>query len=147
VDVVSLDWKWLFIYPDLGIAAVNQLAAGGNADSLSPDGGDSHEFVFRAAARQPIYTMAGMTTHLNLMALRQANFPASPRISRRWICRNAVHVDAMPPNDFDGWVTKAKASAVVLDDEGYAALAKRALQSRPRPSGRSIPNFSSAYST
>ena len=54
VEVVALDWKWLFIYPDQGIAAVNQLVVPvGNPGRFPAHLGDGDEFVLRAAARQP----------------------------------------------------------------------------------------------
>ena len=53
VQVVSLDWKWLFIYPDQGIASVNELVVpAADANSLRLDVGERHERIFRAAARQ-----------------------------------------------------------------------------------------------
>ena len=51
---MALDWKWLFIYPDQGIAAVNQLVIpAGTPIAVSAHLGDGDEFVLRAAARQP----------------------------------------------------------------------------------------------
>ena len=52
VQVVSLDWKWLFIYPDLGVASVNRLVVpGGHAAAPAPDLGHRDEQLLRAAAR------------------------------------------------------------------------------------------------
>ena len=133
VDVVSLDWKWLFIYPDLGIAAVNQLAAPvGTPIHFRLTSATVMNSFFVPQLGSQIYTMAGMTTHLNLMAATPGEFPGfSANFSGDGFAEMRFTVDAMPPNDFDGWVTKAKASAVVLDDEGYAALAKPSIAVPP----------------
>ncbi len=54
IQVVSLDWKWLFIYPDQGVASVNQLVVpAGDAAQLPHHLGDGDEQLLRAAARQP----------------------------------------------------------------------------------------------
>ena len=72
-----------------------------------------------------IYTMAGMTTHLNLMADKAGEFPGfSANFSGDGFAGMRFTVTAMPAGDFDGWVAKARSSGEALDDAGYAALAK-----------------------
>src|SRR6202167_4007657 len=69
IQVVSLDWKWLFIYPDLGIASVNQLTipvATPVSFELTSSGVMNSFFVPQLGSQ--IYTMAGMATHLNVQA-------------------------------------------------------------------------------
>ena len=69
--------------------------------------------------------MAGMTTHLNLMADNPGEFPGfSANFSGDGFAGMRFTVTAMPAGDFDGWVAKARASGRALDDAGYAALAK-----------------------
>src|SRR5438270_3305695 len=69
VEVVSLDWKWLFIYPDQGIATVNQLVvpAGTPVNFRLTSATVMNSFFIPQLGSQ-IYTMGGMTTHLNLLA-------------------------------------------------------------------------------
>ena len=69
VDVVALDWKWLFIYPDQRIAAVNQLVipVGTPIDFRLTSATVMNSFFIPQLGSQ-IYTMGGMTTHLNLLA-------------------------------------------------------------------------------
>ncbi|MBV9533158.1 MAG: cytochrome ubiquinol oxidase subunit II, partial [Bradyrhizobium sp.] len=69
VQVVSLDWKWLFIYPEQGVASVNQLTIPvGSPVSLElTSSGVMNSFFVPQLAGQ-IYTMAGMVTRLNLQA-------------------------------------------------------------------------------
>src|SRR5262249_55578023 len=75
VEVVSLDWKWLFIYPDGGIATVNQLAvrAGTPVRSRLPSPTVWNSF-FAPQRGTMIYPMPRMTTRLNLQADRQGVF-------------------------------------------------------------------------
>ena len=69
VDVVSLDWKWLFIYPDQGIAAVNQLTIPVETPiSFRLTSATVMNSFFVPQLGSQIYTMGGMTTHLNLLA-------------------------------------------------------------------------------
>jgi cytochrome o ubiquinol oxidase subunit 2 len=76
VQVVSLDWKWLFIYPDKGIATVNQLTipVGTPVDFELTSSGVMNSFFVPQLGSQ-IYTMAGMVTRLHL----QADHPGSYR--------------------------------------------------------------------
>ena len=73
VEVVSLDWKWLFIYPNEGVAAVNQLVVpvGTPVHFRLTSAGVMNSFFVPQLGSQ-IYTMAGMTTQLNLEADRPA---------------------------------------------------------------------------
>ena len=96
-----------------------------------------------------IYTMAGMTTHLNLMADKAGEFPGfSANFSGDGFSGMRFTVTAMPAGEFDGWVAKARTHGEALDDAGYAALAKPMQATfRPRPSMRSTRGCSSALST
>ena len=69
VQVVSLDWKWLFIYPELGVASVNQLTipVGTPVSFELTSSGVMNSFFVPQLGSQ-IYTMAGMTSELNLLA-------------------------------------------------------------------------------
>src|SRR5437763_7840415 len=76
VDVVALDWKWLFIYRDQGIAAVNQLVVpvGTPVDFRLTSATVMNSFFVPQLGSQ-IYTMGGMTTHLNLLATKTGEYP------------------------------------------------------------------------
>src|SRR5580693_2662299 len=76
VDVVALDWKWLFIYPDQGVAAVNQLVipAGTPVEFRLTSATVMNSFFVPQLGSQ-IYTMGGMTTHLNLLADKPGEYP------------------------------------------------------------------------
>jgi cytochrome o ubiquinol oxidase subunit 2 len=75
IEVVSLDWKWLFIYPKDGIAAVNQLIVPVAAPLhfRLTSSGAMNSFFVPQLGRQ-IYTMAGMTSQLNLQADKPGSY-------------------------------------------------------------------------
>jgi len=126
VDVVSLDWKWLFIYPDQGVAAVNQLVLPvGTPVSFRLTSATVMNSFFVPQLGSQIYTMAGMTTHLNVMADKAGEFPGfSANFSGDGFAGMRFTVTAMPAGEFGDWVANARASGRALDDAGYAALAK-----------------------
>ena len=76
VDVAALDWKWLFIYPEQGIAALNQLVipAGTPVSFRLTSANVINSFLVPQLGSQ-IYTMPGMTTHLNLLADKPGEYP------------------------------------------------------------------------
>jgi cytochrome o ubiquinol oxidase subunit II len=125
VDVVALDWKWLFIYPDQGVAAVNQLVipAGTPVEFRLTSATVMNSFFVPQLGSQ-IYAMGGMTTHLNLLAENPGDFPGfSANFSGdgfSWM-RFVVKVRA---GDFNAWLEQARGAGSALDDAGYAELAK-----------------------
>jgi len=126
VDVVSLDWKWLFIYPDQGIAAVNQLTipVGTPVDFHLTSATVMNSFFVPQLGSQ-IYTMAGMMTHLNLLADKAGNYPGlSTNFSGDGFAEMRFITSAVPPGDFDAWVAKVRGAGNALDDPGYAELIK-----------------------
>jgi len=126
VDVVSLDWKWLFIYPDQGIAAVNQLVVpAGTPVSFHLTSATVMNSFFVPQLGSQIYTMPGMTTHLNLLADQPGAYSGiSANFSGDGFSRMRFVVTAVAAADFDGWVAKARASGSSLDDTAFAALTK-----------------------
>jgi cytochrome o ubiquinol oxidase subunit 2 len=126
VDVVALDWKWLFIYPDQGVAAVNQLVvpAGTPVDFRLTSATVMNSFFVPQLGSQ-IYTMGGMTTHLNLLAAEPGEYPGfSANFSGDGFAEMRFIAKAVPAGDFDAWVTQARGIGSALDDAAYAALAK-----------------------
>ena len=72
-----------------------------------------------------IYTMPGMTTHLNLLADKPGDYPGlSANFSGDGFSDMRFTVTAVPAGDFDGWVAKVRGSGSALDDPGYAELTK-----------------------
>jgi cytochrome o ubiquinol oxidase subunit 2 len=126
VQVVSLDWKWLFIYPDLGIASVNHLVVPvGTPISFELTSAGVMNSFFVPQLGSQIYTMAGMTTHLQLQADNAGSYPGfSAQFSGDGFADMVFKTDAVPGPDFSRWVETARASGPVLDAQAYADLVK-----------------------
>ena len=126
VDVVALDWKWLFIYPDQGIAAVNQLVVpAGTPVQFRLTSATVMNSFFVPQLGSQIYTMAGMATHLNLLADKPGQYPGiSANYSGDGFADMRFTVNAVLPGDFDKWIAQAHGAGSSLDAAGYAALAK-----------------------
>jgi len=126
VQVVSLDWKWLFIYPDLGIASVNHLAipAGTPVSFELTSAGVMNSFFVPQLGSQ-IYTMSGMATRLHLQADHPGSYPGmSAQFSGDGFADMRFTVEAVPAQQFDQWVTAARNSGPALDAQAYAELAR-----------------------
>ena len=126
VDVVSLDWKWLFIYPDQGVAAVNQLVVpAGTPINFTLTSATVMNSFFVPQLGSQIYTMGGMTTHLNLLADRPGEYPGfSANYSGAGFAEMRFVAKVVPEADFSTWVTQVRGARPPLDEAGYAALAK-----------------------
>src|ERR1700683_3040643 len=102
IQVVSLDWKWLFIYPELGIASVNQLTIPVDTPvsfELTSSGVMNSFFVPQLGSQ--IYTMAGMATHLQLQADDPGKYPGlSAQFSGDGFADMRFTVDAVPAEEF-----------------------------------------------
>jgi cytochrome o ubiquinol oxidase subunit 2 len=126
VQVASLDWKWLFIYPDEGVASVNQLTipVGTPVSFELTSPGVMNSFLVPQLAGQ-IYTMAGMVTRLNM----RADYPGTYRgisanFSGEGFADMHFDVDAVPPEHFARWVASTRSVGPVLDAQAYADLVK-----------------------
>ncbi|MDX2346139.1 MAG: ubiquinol oxidase subunit II [Legionella sp.] len=113
VEVVSMDWKWLFIYPDYQIATVNYLKipAGTPIDFKITAASPMNSFIIPQLGGQ-IYAMTGMTTQLHLMA----NAPGTYRglaTNYTGIGFSGMHfdTDSTTPEQFADWVKTVKAAS------------------------------------
>jgi cytochrome o ubiquinol oxidase subunit 2 len=126
IQVVSLDWKWLFIYPDQGVASVNRLTipvATPISFQLTSSGVMNSFFVPQLGSQ--IYTMAGMATRLHLQADHIGTYPGlSANYSGSGFAGMRFNVDAVPAENFAKWVDAARSAGPVLDAQTYADLAK-----------------------
>lgn len=126
IEAVSLDWKWLFIYPDQNVAAVNELAFPEKTPlnfRITSDSVMNAFFIPQMGTM--IYSMAGMETKLHLIANEQGTFRGlSSHYSGAGF--SGMHFNAIATDQagFDAWVAKAKASGKALDETSYAELAK-----------------------
>jgi cytochrome o ubiquinol oxidase subunit II len=126
VEVVALDWKWLFIYPELGIATVNELAAPVNMpiDFRITSTTVMNSFFIPALAGQ-IYAMPGMQTRLHAVMNRPGEYTGfSANYSGAGFSNMRFKFHGMPSADFDRWVASAKAGNAPLSREAYLQLEK-----------------------
>ncbi len=133
VQVVSLDWKWLFIYPDQRVASVNRLVipAGAPVHFLLTSASVMNAF-FVPRLGSMIYAMNGMTSELNL----QANTPGAFRgLSSHYSGDgfSDMHFEALAVSDekFGEWIEAARKDGPVLNAASYAELAKQNVAPRP----------------
>jgi cytochrome o ubiquinol oxidase subunit 2 len=126
VQVISLDWKWLFIYPDQGIASVNKLVipVGTPVSFELTSSGVMNSFFVPQLSGQ-IYTMAGMTTRLHFQADHAETYRGlSSQYSGAGFADMRFTVDAVPAEQFTQWVDATRNAGPVLDTRTYADLAK-----------------------
>ena len=126
VQVVSLDWKWLFIYPEQGIASVNHLTVPvGTPISFELTSSSVMNSFFVPQLGSQIYTMSGMATHLQLQADHPGTYPGlSANFSGDGFADMHFTVDAVPAEQFAQWVSAARNGGPMLDAAAYADLAK-----------------------
>src|SRR4029077_10689932 len=143
VDVVSLDWKWVFIYPDQGIAAFNLLVIPtGTPVNFRLTSATVINSFFVPQLGSQIYTMAGMTTHLNLLADKPGEYPGiSANYSGDGFADMRFAVHAVPAGDFPSWVAQTRGAGPALDAAGYAALAKPSKAVPPTTDGAVEPDL------
>ena len=127
VQVVSLDWKWLFIYPDQSVASVNRLVVpAGMPFHLRLTSASVFNVFFVPRLGSEIYTMYGMRTQLNLEAGRPGvYFGLSAHFSGDGFPGMAFDVDAVPPAQFSRWLARTQASGPKLDESAYRKLLKQ----------------------
>jgi cytochrome o ubiquinol oxidase subunit II len=126
IQVVSLDWKWLFIYPEQQMATVNQVTipVGTPISFELTSSGVMNSFFVPQLGGQ-IYTMAGMVTRLNLQADHTGRFRGmSANYSGAGFSDMNFTVSAVPAEKFAQWVAATRITGPVLDAQSYAELAK-----------------------
>src|SRR5829696_875981 len=133
VQVVSLDWKWLFIYPRQGVASVNQLVVpAGVPLHFSLTSGSVMNAFFIPQLGSMIYAMNGMRTQLNLQADAAGTFRGlSSHYSGDGFSDMHFEVQAVPPERFAEWIEATRKAGPTLDAESYAALARQSVNTTP----------------
>ncbi len=126
VQVVAQDWKWLFLYPEQGIAAVNQLAFPSERSlSLRITSDTVMNSLLIPALGGQIYAMAGMESRLHLLADAPGTFRGrNMQYSGSGFSNQYFDAHAMSNEDFEAWVAKARQSEDRLDAATYEELAK-----------------------
>ncbi|WP_311947001.1 hypothetical protein [Halomonas piscis] len=127
IQVVGLNWKWLFIYPEQGVASVGEMAIPTERPvtlSLTTDT-VMQSFMVPALAGQ-IYAMAGMQTQLNFIADRPGTTRGqNTQFSGPGFSEQFFTVRALSEADWHSWVDSAQAAPLSLNRRSYATLAER----------------------
>lgn len=146
VQVVSLDWKWLFIYPEQHIATLNQLVipTGTPVDFSLTSSSVWNSFSISQLGSM-IYTMKGMTSRLNLQADREGTFHGlSTHFSGDGFPDMHFDTRAVSPEAFQAWVAAAQGGGQAtgdgqsrdggqtLDDRLYRDLTRQSVAEAPR---------------
>lgn len=133
VQVVGLDWKWLFIYPEQDIATVNELVFPARRPlhlSLTTD--SVMQSFFIPALGSQIYAMAGMNTQLHLQADSVGNFTGeNTQYNGSGFHKQKFIARSVPSADFDAWVKRTRRSASTLDNDVYGTLETKSLIEEP----------------
>ena len=126
VEVIALDWKWLFVYPDQGIAVVNELAAPVDVPIHFKITASSvmNSFFVPALAGQ-ISAMPGMQTQLHAVINRAGVYEGfSANYSGEGFSGMHFKFRGVSATDFERWVQEAKAGGSELSRETYLKLEK-----------------------
>ena len=126
VQVVALDWKWLFIYPDLGVATINELALPVDVPvRFSITSTDQFNTFYAPTLAGMIYAMPAMRSELNAVLNKAGDsWGYYGNYTGRGYSDMRFKLRGVSPVDFDRWVAGVKGSGVSLTTANYIALAK-----------------------
>jgi cytochrome o ubiquinol oxidase subunit 2 len=127
VQVVGLDWKWLFIYPDLKIATVGELVVPVHTPvSMILTSDTVMQSFWIAALAGQIYVMPGMTTRLNFIATKNGKTQGeNTQYTGKGFTEQKFDVLIKSEEDFQAWVAQVRARGIELDAQTYNRLAER----------------------
>ncbi|WP_374439883.1 ubiquinol oxidase subunit II [Pseudomonas panipatensis] len=126
IQAVSLDWKWLFIYPEQGIATVNEIAfPKGTPVNFQITSDSVMNSFFIPQLGSQVYAMAGMQTKLHLIANEEGVFDGiSANYSGGGFSGMKFKAIATSEQGFQDWVAKVKAAPGTLQLDSYPELVK-----------------------
>jgi cytochrome o ubiquinol oxidase subunit 2 len=133
IQVIALQWKWLFIYPEEDIASVNYLQIPENTPvnfDITADAPMNSFWIPKLGGQ--VYAMAGMQTELHLLADKPGDYPgSSANMSGDGFAGMKFTARASSEADFEKWVGSVKSSSRMLDHHGYKELAKPSKDNEP----------------
>jgi len=143
IQVISLDWKWLFIYPQEGVASVNQLVVpAGVPLRFSLTSASVWNVFFVPQLGSMIYAMNGMRTQMNLQADEVGTFRGlSAHFSGDGFSDMHFAVRAVTGDEFAAWVKATRGVGPTLDGATYTALAKQSANLPPSTFGAVTPEL------
>lgn len=143
VQVIGMDWKWLFIYPQEHIATVNELVIPANRPvhmSLTSDTVMQSLLVPELAGQ--IYAMAGMRTQLNMLASHTGTYLGeNTQYNGDGFQKQKFQVHAVSAAQFAHWVEQVRSNGQTLDAARYALLAKPSVLPAPEQFGNVTPGL------
>ena len=133
VDVVALDWKWLFIYPTKHIASINRLVLPvGTPVHFRLTSATVFNVFFVPQLGSEIYVMDGMVTELNLQADRPGTYLGlAAHFNGDGFSDMTFHTDAVSPEEYSQWVATAQAGGPILDEAAYRTLLRQSSNVAP----------------
>jgi len=133
VEVVSLDWKWLFIYPEQHIASINRLVVPTTVPlHLRVTSATVMNVFFVPRLGSEIYSMSGMATQINLQADQPGTYPGlSANFSGDGFSDMHFTLESVDSEQFNTWVASAATSGEVLDDTAYRSLLRQTSNIQP----------------
>jgi cytochrome o ubiquinol oxidase subunit 2 len=143
IEVVALDWKWLFIYPQQGIASVNRVVApAGVPLHFSITSASVLNVFFVPRLGSEIYGMYGMTSQLYLQADKPGVYPGiAAHFNGDGFSDMHFELEAVAPPEFAAWQSAARGSDRMLDESSYRALLHQSENVRPYSYGRVQPGL------
>jgi cytochrome o ubiquinol oxidase subunit II len=133
IEVVALDWKWLFIYPQQNVASINELVIPvGTPVHFRLTSASVFNIFFVPRLGSQIYAMNGMTSQLNLQADKPGNYLGlSAHYSGDGFSNMHFATIAEPQAQFAQWIARAQANGPMLDMTAYRGLLKQDLNLAP----------------
>ncbi len=132
VQVVALQWKWLFIYPEYNIASVNELAMPVDRPvefTITSDAPMNSFWIPQLGGQ--IYAMTGMSTKLHLEADEVGDYRGmSANISGKGHAEMTFTAKARSEKDYMSWLSEASRSQSVLDKDSYESLRQPSLKNK-----------------
>ncbi len=126
VEVVALDWKWLFFYPDYGIATVNEMAAPVDVPiNFKLTASSVMNSFYVPALSGMIYTMPGMETKLHAVINKAGEYEGlSSNYSGDGFSHMRFKFHGVDQAGFDAWVAQVKQNGTALNRDAYLKLEK-----------------------
>ncbi|CDX25217.1 cytochrome o ubiquinol oxidase subunit II [Mesorhizobium plurifarium] len=137
IQVVALDWKWLFLYPDQGVGTVNQLVIpAGVPVHFKLTSSSVMNTFFVPQLGSMVYVMNGMQTELHLQADREGDyFGLSAHFSGDGFSDMNFRVRAVSPEEFARWASSLHGGGGVLNARAYGELARQSINAPPASFG------------
>ncbi len=133
VQAIGLDWKWLFIYPEEGLATVDELVVPvGRPVEMTLTTDTVMQSLLIAPLTGQIYAMPGMTAKLNFSATRTGEAEGeNTQFNGDGFGRQKFTVRALEPADFKTWIARGD-SGLTLDENTYGTLRRRTVLAEAR---------------